>query len=389
MSEIIKKQGQQVVAIEKNDVKLKAVTEGIISPILKAECYVLNNGLTIIKGRGYIRSLTGIDDDIEAKIGGQRMKRMLEHKDLQGIIPQEILEKLSTKIQFIDKKERIQEGYDATTLPRLAIALWEAFLKGQIKEGHTYYNEAKNAGNIVKAFGDMGITGHIYQITGYNQIKGVLDLMNYFNQFIQDAPSDLKRQFETLGIFEELYRIYGLKRNQDYPWRHPQFFGHIFNKYIYWPLDLEYTKNNPVTATTGIMRHLLGQHKTNGQTLYAFINQTGIANFFVHLGEIRKIMRKSNNPKQLEQIFYQEFPQCNPTKTLPLFFPDDFMELAMLDIQKLTKKERPRKVENDLFTNEVNKNIKIIEAIQQEGLDFDDNNFEATLEKIALSKKPT
>ena len=233
MSDEIKKQGHQIVAIEKNDVKLKAVTEGIISPIFKAECYVLNNGLTIIKGRGYIRSLTGIDDDVEAKIGGQRMKRMLEHKDLQGIIPQEILEKLSRKIQFIDKKERIQEGYDATTLPRLAIALWEAFLKGQIKEGHTYYNEAKNAGNIVKAFGDMGITGHIYQITGYNQIKGVLDLINYFSDFARELPSGARRKFEEYGVFDALYQVYGLQRNELQRWKHPPFFGHIFNKYIF------------------------------------------------------------------------------------------------------------------------------------------------------------
>ncbi len=380
MSEIIKKQVHNLVATN-NGVKLKAITEGVISPIFKAECYVLDNGIAIIRGRGYMRTLSGIDDNKQQS--GQRMQRMVEHKDLQGIIPQEIFGKLSTKIQFTDKKGKIQEGYDATTLPRLAVALFKAFEKGQIKEGHTYYHEAKNAENIVNAFGDMGITGHIYQITGYNQIKGVLDLISYFNQFIQDAPSDLKRQFEVLGVFEELYRIYGLKRNQDYPWRHPQFFGHIFNKYIYWPLDLEYTKNSPVTATKGIMRHLLGQHKTTGQTLYAFINQTGIANFFVHLGEIRKIMRGSNNPKQLEQNFYHEFPQCSPSQTLPLF-PRDFGDIAMLDIAKLTRKERPKKIENDL-----NKNTKTIEAIQQDNLEFKENNFEVTLEKIVLSKKTT
>lgn len=38
------------VDIQNNGVKLKAVTWGIISPILKAECYV-NNGITIIRGR--------------------------------------------------------------------------------------------------------------------------------------------------------------------------------------------------------------------------------------------------------------------------------------------------------------------------------------------------
>lgn len=102
------------------------------------------------------------------------MKRMLERKDLQDIIPQEILKKLKTQIQFNNKNNKVIEGFDATTLPRLAIALWEAFLTGKIKEGHTHYNEAKNAENVVKAFGGMGIFGHIYQITGCNQINGAL-----------------------------------------------------------------------------------------------------------------------------------------------------------------------------------------------------------------------
>lgn len=56
----------------------------------------------------------------------------------------------------------------------------------------------------------------------------------------------------------------------------------------------------------------------------------------------------------------------------------------MLDIAKLTQKERPKIIENDL-----NKNTKTIEAIQQDNLEFKENNFEARFEKIALSKKPT
>ncbi len=368
-----------------NNVKLKAVTEGIISPILKAECYVLNNGMTIIRGRGYMRSLTGSDDD--TKVGGQRMKRMLENKDLQDIIPQEILEKLKTQIQFNNKNNKVIEGFDATTLPRLAIALWEAFLTGKIKEGHTYYNEAKNAGNIVKAFGDMGITGHIYQITGYTQIKGVLEIINYFNnQYVRDLPSEHKRKFEEIGFFNALYKLYGLKRNEQYLWRHPQFFGHIFNKYIYLPLDVILT--NGKIQTKGIMNGLLKTHKNNGQTLYAFIEKTGEAQFFGHLGTLTNICRLAKNPKDFEKMFYSFFPDCNPDKNLPLF-PNDFMELARLDFKVLIQKERPKRIENDLFLNEDKENSKIIEAIQEEHLDFKDNNFEATLENIALSKKTT
>lgn len=147
-----------------------------------------------------MRSLNGQDND--QKQSGQRMKRMIENKSLQDIIPSDVLQQLSTVIQFKSKNEKIVEGFDATTLPRLAIALWEAFLTGQIKEGHTYYNEAKNSGQIVKAFGDLGITGHIHQITGYTQIQSVREIIDFFNnRYVSDLPSGHKRKFEEIGFF--------------------------------------------------------------------------------------------------------------------------------------------------------------------------------------------
>jgi hypothetical protein len=233
----------------------------------------------------------------------------------------------------------------------------------------------------------MGITGHIYQITGYTQIKGIIEIINYFNnQYVRDLPSEHKRKFEEIGFFNALYKLYGLKRNEQYPWRHPQFFGHIFNKYINLPLDVILT--NGKIQTKGIMNNLLKIHKNNGQTLYSFIEKTGDAQFFGHLGTLTNICRLVKNPKEFEKMFYSFFPDCNPDKNLPLF-PDDFMALAMLDITKLTKKEMPEKIENDLLINESINGKEIIEAIQQDNLEFKENNFEATLEKIALSKKPT
>ena len=117
------------------------------------------------------------------------------------------------------------------------------------------------------------------------------------------------------------------------------------------------------------MNSLLKERKTTGQTLYAFIEKVGEERFFGHLGAFARICRLVKNPKELDRKFYEFYPECNPNKTLPLF-PEDFKSLVLLDIQKLTQKERPKKIENDLFMNEVNKNTKIIEAIQQERLDF-------------------
>ena len=87
---------------------------------------------------------------------------MINNDDIRQIIPQDIIYKLENPVAFKDLNDKQIEGLDARTLPLFAFHLWEAFLQGKIKEGHTYYNEAKQSGNIVKAFATKGIDGHIY-----------------------------------------------------------------------------------------------------------------------------------------------------------------------------------------------------------------------------------
>ncbi len=363
----------------KKDTKVfKAVTEGVISPILKAECYVLSDGRTIIRGRGYIRSLSGQEDD--KKQSGQKMERMLNNKSLQSIIPKELIDKLSTKILVETKNKKIIEGFDATTLPRLAIALWEAYLTGKIEEGHAYYKEAKNSENLVKGFGDMGITGHIYQITGYSQIKGALEIIDFFNnQYVRDLPSGHKRKFEEIGFFNGLYKIYNIKRNEQKPWQHPQFFGHIINKYIYLPLDIIMTDGR--IQTSGILKVLLKEKKSAGRTLYSFIEEIGEAKFFGHLGTLSNLARIAKNPKDFEKLFYQFFPDCDPNSNQLPLFPQDFMNLAKLDMKQLMNKQL--KADKSMEDQE---NIQIIKNIQQDLPYLETNSFEDRLEEISITK---
>ncbi len=152
----------------------------------------------------------------------------INNNDIRLIIPQEIIYKLENPIIFKDLNDKQIEGFDARTLPLFAFHLWEAFLQKKIKESHTYYNEAKQAGNIVKAF-----------------------------------------------------------------------------------------------ATKGIIKHLLSIRRNAGQTLYAFIKESGQPTFFRHFGAIMQIMKNSKNPRDLERNFYIDFPLCIPNSTLTLF-PNDF-----------------------------------------------------------------
>ena len=361
MSEIVKNEGHI----------LKAITEGCVSDILKAECYVLENGITVIRGRGYIRSLKVIENE-DNKTSGQRMQRMLNNKDIQDIIPKDILDKLLNPIHFQRKNGEVIEGYDAKTLPRFAMALYEALLNKRIDEKHTYYNEAKNAGNVIKNFLDTSIEEHIFNITGYKKIKDVQVLYDLFqNNFVSDLPSGQKRKFEEIGMFDALYKIYNLKRNAQKPWQHPQFFGHIFNKYIYIPLDTILT-NGKIT-TKGIMQKLLKEKTTTGQTLYSFIKEVGEVKFFGHIGTMVNIAKQVNGKKAFETMFYDFFPECKLDK-LQNVVPNNVLLLANKEIKiEDLKKQKAIKeipIQNDLFSQ-----------------NLDNPNFEKNLEKIATAPR--
>ena len=43
----------------------------------------------------------------------------------------------------------------------MAKSLWKAYLKGNIKQGHTYFNEAKNAGHLIESFLGVSIVALI------------------------------------------------------------------------------------------------------------------------------------------------------------------------------------------------------------------------------------
>ena len=63
---------------------LKAKTKGCISSVLKAECYVLEDGTPIIRGRGYVRSLIGAEKNHNQS--GQRFSRMINNDDIRHSI---------------------------------------------------------------------------------------------------------------------------------------------------------------------------------------------------------------------------------------------------------------------------------------------------------------
>jgi len=288
-------------------------SDGVISPIIKAECWILDNGKYIVRGRGFIRTLTGVEDD--KKLSGQRFKRLLNSKALCNILSEELRNKLSIPIDFYTKKGKMEWGYDATALPQMAKDFWKAYLTKKIKEGDTYFYEAKNSEKLVNAFLNLSITTHIEQITGFNPKAREFAEAFFRENFVRELPSGQKRKFEYIGFFDGMYKIYGLIRKKDKPWQNPSFFGKFINKYIYTPLDVIVT--NGKIKTRDILRKQLKEKRgKSGRTLYSFIQEKGEAKFFGHLGMLTHLMKVSDNKDEFDELFNQFFTNLLPTKDL-------------------------------------------------------------------------
>lgn len=163
----------------------------------------------------------------------------------------------------------------------------------------------------------------------------------------QSLPNDYEGRFEEIGFFNGLYKIYNIPRNKEKPWQHPQFFGHIINKYVYIPLDIVITDRK--VESLGIMKELLKEKRDSnpGTTFYAFIQKIGITKFFGHIGFLVRLMQKAKDKKEFDDLFFnmldfdkKEFNKLKIDTLKKLKFPDEVLELAFYDLKTKSIKKK-------------------------------------------------
>ncbi len=296
-------------------------------------CAVNEDGVRVI-------SQTALNKAFDRPDGGSRgLPRIIELKALEPFISADVLARANRLIQVEDIK-----GFEAELLPDICEIWLEARDAGVLKDKQI--DTAKKAEIIMRALSKVGIIALIDEATGfqYNRKKDALRLL--LEQYIAEGLQKWLKRFPD-KFFEELDKLYGNEKTTSR--KRPQYYGIFINKYIYEPIEKGYVKSE-------LNKKNINDDGTRKAQFHRWLTDFGNNQLTIQIGRVMGIMEISDTLKEFD---------------------------------KHAKRQKGLAVQEELFLKENQDGAKIIKAIQQDSLEFKENNFEATLENIVLSKKPT
>ncbi len=258
------------------------------------ECYVLENGIRVITGRGMQKALgLGI-------AGGAFFKRFVGKPNLQPYISEELKRLLDNPIKF-DLGEtygrlpiRYALGYEATVLPELCNAVLRARRADVLDE------KQEQVANICEillgGLATVGIIALVDEITGYQKQK------NEYQKIIEKyVARELQNWIKTFGedYYFHIYRLKGWNWNRYVLERknHPRSVANITNRIVYEKLPngvLEELKRlNPVDEK-GNRRYKQFQFLTPN---------VGYVHLLKHLGHLVAIMERYSDGAWDEALY--------------------------------------------------------------------------------------
>jgi len=111
------------------------------------------------------------------------------------------------KVEYIDKKGRIQEGYDATILPLVSDLYLKAREAGVIKLP-SQQETAKKAEILVRSLAKLGITALIDEATGYQYEREKDELQKILKAYISEELLQWQKRFPD-EFYKEIFRLNG------------------------------------------------------------------------------------------------------------------------------------------------------------------------------------
>ena len=196
---------------------------------LQLDCYVLNNGMRVLSGRGIQKALGN------NSASGDWLKRFCSTENLQPIFgagENAIIERAMNPVSFRRKNaggaQTNTNAYEATFLVDLCSAILDADDLGLIDAPLL----VANAETIVRAVAKVGIIALVDEATGYDKEKTRAkdELQKYLNIFVSQQASKWVKTFPD-EFFEDLYKMWG------WTWtkatKKPQVVGKWINDIVY------------------------------------------------------------------------------------------------------------------------------------------------------------
>lgn len=208
--------------------KLKATHEGVLNiGDSTLEVAVLNNGQRLITQSAVFKALKRPQRGNSRQIN---VPVFIDAKNLQPFIKKDLREVIN-KVEYYDKKEKVQQGFDASILPLVCDLYLKAREEGVIVHPNQI-ETAQQAEILVRSLARVGITALVDEATGYQDIRVKDALQQILDQYLLQEAKTYKVTF-PLELYKQWFRLNGWQWQPENAQKRPGIIGKWTNKYIY------------------------------------------------------------------------------------------------------------------------------------------------------------
>ena len=246
---------------------------------------VLDNDLRIIKQQAVFDALG------RPARGNSRVintPTFMDAKNLQPFINQELKEMIN-KVDYLDKNQKIQTGYNALILPLVADLYLQAREAGKLHQSQ--FATAIKAEILVRSLAKVGITALVDEATGYQDARAKDALAKILEGFVAKELQPWLKTFPD-EYYKQIFRLYNLEYPPTKSNHRPQFIGKLTNDIVYERLAPEILPELKKEASKLEKKAKLHQFLTS---------DVGHPKLREHLASLVTLLKLSNTPQEFKE----------------------------------------------------------------------------------------
>jgi len=243
---------------------------------------VLENGQRIITQSGVFKAL-GRDPRGNARI--DHIPAFMDAKNIQAFVKESVKEVIK-RVEYTDKKNKVQQGYDANILPVVAELYLKARENGVLL--NSQIDTAHKAEILIRSLARLAITAMIDEATGYQYEREKDELQKILKKYISNELLAWQKTFPDT-FYSEIFRLNKWDYTVQNIRKRPGVVGTWTNKVIYEQLPkgvLEELKKKTPKSTTG---------NYTARFFQSLTSDTGHPHLSAQLNQVIALMRISDS----------------------------------------------------------------------------------------------